>query len=61
MQTITITSLRGLGRYGYRHGMALHTAIQYAIRTIGRDLTSDERSLVMAGFRAERSEVCCAL
>jgi len=56
MQT-TITTLRGLGRYAYRHGKNASQAIQHAQSTLGHTLTTDERKLVMAGWAAERSDL----
>lgn len=57
MNTTNITTLRGLGRYAYRHGMMSHQAITHARAQLGRDLNDTDRAYVIAGWRAERQDM----
>jgi hypothetical protein len=49
--------LRGLGREAYRAGSTAAGSTVHAREALGRQLSSEERAQVMAGWRDERSEV----
>jgi hypothetical protein len=47
---------RGLGRAAYRAGTTASGAVTYARKYVSHELDSQERKLVMAGWRDERDE-----